>query len=212
MNCLLVEDHTLVREGIESHLRYIYPQARIHSAGSIRESLVRIAQCTLGVDVILMDLMLPDANGFSGITQLKQAAPKARLAVISADNSFATVSSALAMGALCYIPKTASMSVLDEGLRALMDGRPFVPQELLQSTASPHVEANPLYASLTQRQIQVLEDLLAGHANKVIALNMGISEQTVKMHVTQLFRHFNVSSRAQLILSCTGYRNPRPSS
>ena len=148
--------------------------------------------------LLLLDLALPGVRGFELLADLRRDFPRLPVAVLSATHDRATVDAACAAGAKGYIAKTASGDQLVAAVRRLLDGRSCPRPELARST-SPIRLAEIAMLGLTQRQDQVLRLLAQGKPNKMICRDLGLSEGTVKVHVSAILRALNVHTRAQVI-------------
>jgi DNA-binding NarL/FixJ family response regulator len=193
-NCLLIEDHAIFRDALAMLLGYRQPGLALATCGSLAEARDWL-QLHPPVDLVLLDLHLPDSRGPDGVRLVRELAPGARVIVLSADERAATVLAALDAGAASFIPKTADSGTLQAALLAVLDGKVYVPEELLN--AVPAHEA----VELTGRQLDVLRGLVDGKSNKVIARGLDMSESTVKTHLRAVYQRLGISSRTQAILA-----------
>lgn len=207
---LVVEDHALVSEGILKVVTSRWPDLRVHQAADLAGALRCLAQAGPGgVDVIITDLNLPDAQGLDTLIRLRARAPCARIGVVSGSNDLALALACLREGACAFVPKAGSLAHFTEGLRTLAHGGVYFPRELLaQAHAVAGAEADrpapriPGPVRLTPRQLEVRALLLHGLANALIADQLGISEETVKLHVRAILRAHGAHNRVQLLLNC----------
>jgi len=215
MRILIGDDHALFREGINRLLEQIFTDAEYIQAATYEETL---AQCSGSQppDLILMDLQMPGWPGFEGIRHIRSLLPKAVVVVISASENGADARMALEYGAGGFIPKSSSVQIMVSALQLVLAGGVYVPHALLHSgasglTSTPRDHAAPAPAehgvniSLTQRQRDVLNCLREGKSNKQIAYELGLSEGTVKIHVTAIFKPLNVKNRTQAVISASRY-------
>lgn len=153
------------------------------------------------IDLLLLDLQLPDGDGLAALPSLR-AARGARLVVMSADDSVKTIEQALEHGACGYLPKTLSADAMWQALSAVMQGRIYIPAAALRAAPPSRIEADAAFDALglSPRQIDVLELLIEGVSNKVIARELDISEATVKSHLTVILTRFGVTSRTQVVV------------
>ncbi|OGA69154.1 MAG: DNA-binding response regulator, partial [Betaproteobacteria bacterium RIFCSPLOWO2_12_FULL_65_14] len=163
----------------------------------------------------LLDLALPDADGFDALSQLREQYPGVPVVVLSASEQPHTVMRAIDAGAMGFIPKTSSNELLLEALRLVMSGRVYLPHDVLRQhqDAPEHAlrrseEANKAGAALsprdigfTARQADVLALLVQGKPNKLICRQLEIAEGTVKIHVTAILKTLNVSNRTQAVIA-----------
>ena len=197
---LIADDHPLFRLALMQALRDVVPEAELLEAGSLAQAREQLD--TGGVDLVLLDLHLPDSHGLMGLTSLRAEHPDVVVAMISAHDDPHTIRRALAYGASAFIPKRSDVARLREALRAVLDGEDYVPPELRDAVrASPpsaqdsHTAAR--LASLTPQQFKVLVRVAEGQLNKQIADALGISERTVKAHLSALFDKLGVRNRTQ---------------
>jgi two-component system, NarL family, nitrate/nitrite response regulator NarL len=200
MKVLVVDDHPVLREGLATLLQRAGPDTAILQAGDAAEALELVVQHA-DLDVVVLDLILPGMSGLSAITEFGRARPDLPVIVISSSQDPQDARRALALGALGYVPKSANPQTLLSAIRLVMDGELYVPRLILDEPAVPsarprHV-VGPGVPLLTERQIDVLKQLSEGQQNKAIAIELGLSEKTVKVHITAIFKALNVVSRTQ---------------
>lgn len=207
---LIVDDHALVREGIVRVFSDTRPSARLFEACSLAQA-VQILQGEGGasIDTVLLDLNLPDSRGLDTLHRIKAVAPEVVVGVVSGTDDDHLAMQCLHEGAAAFVPKHGKLDQFVQGISAMASGGIYFPRELLwQATgrlSAPDRHA-PLAGAgsvrLTQRQGEVLRLLLKGWSNQVISNELGISPETVKLHVSALLRAHKVSSRVHLILAC----------
>lgn len=190
---LLVDDHTLFRTGLRLIVQD-HPQVdRIDEAGSIAQACeLRLER----LDLILLDIQLPGMNGLDGMRPLRQTYPQARIVLVSASVAPDAVQEARNRGADGFLPKSASGEDILDAIGCALDGRPVFP--VLGAAAAVRAPDAP---SLTARQLDVLALLCAGKPNKVIARDLGLSENTVRVHVAAIFAQLGVNSRSAALLA-----------
>ncbi|MGY4831549.1 response regulator [Sphaerotilaceae bacterium SBD11-9] len=202
MKTLLVDDHILFREGLAMLITQGFAQAQLMQAGSIGESLALISEQG-DVDLVLLDLALPDSSGMSGLLRVREHAPEVTVVVLSADETPETVMAAIEAGAAGFIPKTARLGVMQEALRVVLDGGVYLPEAVLTRspvpTAAPEDTGGSL--GLSPRQLDVLKLLIEGKPNKLICRELALSESTVKTHLAAIFRRLNANSRTQAVVA-----------
>ena len=211
---LVVDDHELVRLGVrallESQVSPSGTPVEILEAGSLAEALALYDRHQKSIDLVLLDVALPDTQGLNGVTQLHARHPDARIVVISgtgtsslAQNGLAQ--SALAMGASAFLPKTANLQEMMSFIRACgLLGTAVVERTVpLTSSVPPAVSglSERAFQTLSPRHIPVLQLMLEGKNNREIAETVHLSEGTVKNYVSTILLRFGVRSRAQLISS-----------
>lgn len=190
MKLLLVDDHRLLAEALDTLITARFAPCEVRHASSLAEALLALSD---DIDLILLDLGLPDAQGIEALEALRAHAPGVRLVVMSADDRAETVQAAIEQGASGFVPKQASSQRLMEALTATLQGAITLPPALLagvETTALP---------SLTPRQMDVLRLLLRGQSNKLICRTLGLSESSVKTHLEAVYRRLGVNSRVQAV-------------
>lgn len=197
MKILLVDDHTLFRDGMALLIAQRFPQLEFLGAGSLKEAMAQLAAHP-DLGLVLLDLALPDNTGTLGLARLRVQAPQLRVVVVSADESAATVLSAVEAGATGFIPKTTSGDVMQQALQTVIDGGVYLPPALI---AAP---CEPTATGLTPRQLDVLSLLLEGHSNKMISRYLNLEESTVKTHLGSIFSKLGVKSRTQAVVAVAG--------
>lgn len=201
---LIVEDHPLFREALESAVCSANPDADILQATSIGEAL-EVLSSTHQIDLILLDLSMPGTTGLSGLVQIRNSFPKSPIVVVSSYEDPQIVSSALLLGASGYIPKSASKREIANSITEVLRGSIYVPRKILDSAKARHTrtDVKELLArlrNLTPQQLRVLDMLRIGLQNKQIAYNLKICETTVKIHVSEILRKLKVLSRSNAII------------
>jgi DNA-binding NarL/FixJ family response regulator len=205
---LLVDDHSLIREGMMHAIRGLDPDARFSQANSLQGALSKLND-TSGepIDVVLLDLGLPDSRGMATLQAVRAAAPTQRIGIITGQADVQIALECIHHGASCFIPKLAEIDGFMNALRALVEGRLHFPSELLSHNdvewPQPEDDTAPRQIRLTPRQKDVLQWILKGCTNHAIATALGISAETVKLHVSAIFRAYGVHSRTQLVLLCS---------
>jgi len=205
MRILIGDDHVLFREGLRRLLEQLKDDCEFVEAGTFDELLER-AGGEGAFDLILTDLRMPGWPGFQGIDALRQAQSGARVVVVSASEAREDVRESLDNGAVGYIPKSSSVKIMLSALDLIFSGGVYVPAAALRDTVGEDSRAIPpadpsLETLLTQRQREVLERLRQGKSNKQIAHELGLSEGTVKIHMTAIFKSLGVRNRTQAAMA-----------
>ena len=197
---LIVDDHALVRDGLRAVLLSSFPACAIAEAGSFSEALDRLA-AEPDVDIVLLDLNIPDASRFSALEQLRGDFPSLPVVMVSGSYDRATVRDALAAGAAGFLPKTLDRATILDAIQQILAGEIYVPQEFQTDAVAEEEESiRKLIESLTPQQRVVLGRLVAGRLNKQIAHELDISMTTVKAHVSAILCKLNVFSRTQAVI------------
>ncbi len=203
---LLVDDHTLFRRGLTALLSRD-PMLQIVGDAADAGEAQRRAQA-LQPDVILLDNHLPGVNGVDALPALREAAPAARLIMLTISEDGEDLAAALRAGASGYLLKTMEGEALSRAIHRAMRGEPVVADEMTgklvevfrqsAAPAPPTAESAPQNGVLSPRETDILRGIARGDSNKVIARDLGIAETTVKIHVQHILRKLGVSSRVQV--------------
>lgn len=205
MKTLLADDHPLMRAGAREVLSQLEAGIEIIDAHDY-PSLFAQAGLHPDLDLALVDLNMPGFAGMQGITQLRIRFPDLPLVVLSASESTQDMRCALKAGALGFIPKASSATVMLAALRQVLAGNLYVPAALNDRHLIRHGQAGEdffeaRHSGLTARQLEVARLLVQGCANKAIAAMLAMSEGTVKVHVGAIFRALDVSNRTEAVLA-----------
>lgn len=199
---LIADDHPLFRAALHQALALSVSSAELFEADSL-DSLLQLLEQHPDPDLLLLDLKMPGANGFSGLQTLRQRYPLLPIVVISASDDLAIIQQVRQHGALGFIPKSAQLSVLIDAIGQALAGDTIFPADLDTLAPQPDPQARILQerlSSLTAQQQRVLEMLSAGLLNKQIAYDLNVSEATVKAHMTAIFRKLGVKNRTQAVI------------
>lgn len=207
----IADDHPLFRSALAHVIGRLRPDLTIRETdclSDIETWLSRDPKSVVGQGpvLLLLDLKLSDAEGFSGLVSLRTHFPQVPVVVVSASEDRGTIERALAFGAMGFLPKSASMETLAEGLEALFLGDVWSPlaeagQMDGASDQIPEADMAGRIASLTPAQLRILLDLKKGRLNKQIAYEMNVTEATVKAHMTVIFRKLGVLNRTQAVIA-----------
>ena len=208
MKLMVIDDHTLFRDGLKHVLYQLEDNVQILDAPTCTHALKIAAGEDL--DMVLLDLGLPDMDGFDALRLLHQRFPILPIVVLSASEEQSDAQKSLAEGALGYIPKSSSGQVMLSALRIVFAGGIYLPPFLSHfGMASSAVSATDHKASksdnsaqgLTERQHDVLALLRQGKSNKQIARELGLTEGTVKVHLAAIYKILNVTNRTEAVIS-----------
>ena len=206
MKILVVDDHTLIREALRGVLQELKPEAGVIDASSCREALELAQANAAELDLVLLDLGLPDGDGFETLGELRDLYPAVAIVVLSASKDRDSVTKALDLGALGFIPKSASRAVMVSALQLVFAGGIYVPPEILQSQEAPmtapvSAPMSPGELGLTERQIDVLALMMQGKSNKAVCRELDLAEATVKNHITAILRALKVTNRTEAVIA-----------
>jgi two-component system nitrate/nitrite response regulator NarL len=204
MKYLIVDDHAVLRNGLKALLRQAEADPLVLEASDGAEGL-RLARIHRDLDAVFLDLEMPGISGLSAIEEFGKQHPELPVIVLSSSEDPRDVRRALAAGALGYVPKSASSETLLAAVQFVLQGNVYVPPLMLKdplpsATDDKTASAPEAAVRLTDRQLHVLRQLERGLSNKEIASALNLSEKTVKVHITSIFRALNVVNRTQAAL------------
>lgn len=213
MKILVVDDHPLIREAMQHVLADLDTDVVFVEAGDTDAALAALVTHS-DVDLVLLDLGLPGAVGMSGLDAMRQAHPDLPVVVLSASDDPTTVLQALDHGAMGFIPKCSSNTLIVNALRLVMSGGVYVPPQAVAASATqPQAAATPApqggkttrpeQLGLTSRQSQVLALMVQGKPNKAICRELDLAEGTVKIHVTAILKALGVINRTQAVIAAS---------
>jgi DNA-binding NarL/FixJ family response regulator len=198
---LIVDDHPLFREALESAVRMERPQCEIFEATTIDEALSVLSK-EKNIDLGLFDLFLPGTSGLSGLVRVRAAHPHLPIMVVSGHEDPRIVRDMLSIGVAGFVSKATSKSELAHAIREVLNGSIFLPERFrdLGQPQPSEIERRDMLRrlqDLTPQQLRVLDMIRAGLQNKQIAYELSVAETTVKAHVSEILRKLNVYSRTK---------------
>lgn len=199
---LLADDHLIVRQGLCTMLQ---DSPGIEVIGQVTNGREAVQQAdTLGPDVVLMDISMPDMDGLEATRQISEGHPNIAVVMLTIHDSEAFVIESLHAGAAGYVTKDCSRELLDHAIHAAVEGGALVEASLLRRAVDGLLHprgnraiARPLGARLTERELEVLRLLAQGHDNRTICSELFLAEVTVKKHVHNIIGKLEVSDRTQ---------------
>jgi DNA-binding NarL/FixJ family response regulator len=216
LKILVVDDHLLVREGLKRVLNQVDPAVQVLEAPTAAAALQTATDCA-DLDLILLDLSLPDQNGFETLPELRRIRNDVPVVVLSGSSSRSDVRRAIQNGASGFIPKSCSAGITLGALRLVLSGGVYIPPDILlthdsvgnapgqprlsDSFRSAIPQVTPEELGLSERQVQVLALLIQGKTNKAIARELQLAEQTVKTHISAVLRALSVNNRTQAVIA-----------
>jgi DNA-binding NarL/FixJ family response regulator len=210
---LVVDDHPLILEALHHVLKQLDEEVQVFTADNA-DGARELAASHVDANLMLLDLNLPGAEGFSLLAELRAGYPMIPVVVLSGSEATEDVLRAIDGGAMGFIPKSSSNDVMLHALRIVLSGTPFIPREALGGSTfdepgRPRVMGyasrprTPRDLGLTDRQAQVLALMLQGKPNKLICRDLNLAEGTVKIHVAAILRALNVANRTQAVIEAS---------
>jgi len=197
---LIVDDHSLVRDGLRSIFDDAFPTSEVLEADSLEAALQALEQ-EGDVDLVLLDLNIPDVSHLSGLEALRDRFPATPVVMVSGVTDRNVVRDALAAGAAGFVPKSLKRAAIVDALGQVLSGEIYMPE--LDGDDSAVAEEDLIRSridSLTPQQRVVLGHLVAGRLNKQIAYELDVSMTTIKAHVSAILQKMNVFSRTQAVI------------
>jgi DNA-binding NarL/FixJ family response regulator len=210
----MVDDHWVSRAALKPLLTQIDKKARFLEADNFGDAL-KLAERNSGLGLVLLDLVLPGLDSLDAISRLMAKAPEVPVVIFSMVENRHEVLRTVEQGVAGFIPKTASGDEILKALEVVLSGELYLPRMLLkdtprqsaQSTSFLPIDGAPqqAIANLTERQRQVLSYLAQGMTNTKIATQLGLSENTVRIHISAILRTLNLDNRTQAALLAAEY-------
>jgi DNA-binding NarL/FixJ family response regulator len=201
---VIADDHPLFRGALREAVAGLFDQVEISEAGSF-DDVAAILERGGEVDLILLDLTMPGVRGFSGLMYLRAQYPSVPIVVVSANDDPAVIRRCMDFGASGFIPKTLGIDAIRDAIGCIYRGGIWMPPDadLGQGSDAGTAELMSRLASLTPQQVRVLMMLSEGLLNKQIAYELGVSEATVKAHVSAILQKLGVESRTQAVIAAS---------
>ena len=210
MKILVVDDHALIRDALRGVLKQLNGDASILEASDCGQTM-RLIEQHPDLDLIVLDLNLPDRDGFSVLAELRERYATTAVVVLSASHERHKIKLALDLGAVGFIPKTTDREVMLNAFQLIFSGGTYIPKEILGGEVSssrrlarsdrPPIQFELLADSgLTERQLEVLGLMMQGKSNKVISHMLNMAEPTVKNHITAILKALKVTNRTEAVI------------
>jgi DNA-binding NarL/FixJ family response regulator len=199
---VIADDHPLFRGALREAVEGLLEQVDIAEAGTFDE-LVELLERGSEVDLVLLDLTMPGARGFSGLMYMRAQYPGVPVIVVSANDDPAAIRRCMEFGASGFIPKTLGVEAMRAAISRILNGGVWTPPDVDLSAGSDAESAELMarMATLTPQQVRVLMMLSEGLLNKQIAYQLGVSEATVKAHVSAILQKLGVEIRTQAVIA-----------
>jgi DNA-binding NarL/FixJ family response regulator len=199
---VIADDHPLFRGALREAVHGLFSDAAVGEAGTFEE-VTELLERGGDVDLILLDLSMPGVRGFSGLMYLRAQYPGLPIVVVSANDDPVVIRRCMEFGASGFIPKTLGIEALRHAIGRVLQGEVWTPPEV-DLTRQSDAETGAMIArlaTLTPQQVRVLMMLSGGLLNKQIAYELGVSEATVKAHVSAILQKLGVESRTQAVIA-----------
>lgn len=199
---VIADDHPLFRGALREAVAGLLESVDIAEAGTF-DGLVELLEHGGDVDLVLLDLTMPGARGFSGLMYMRAQYPSVPVIVVSANDDPAAIRRCMEFGASGFIPKTLGVEAMRAAISRILGGDVWTPPDV-DLAAGSDAEATELMtrmATLTPQQVRVLMMLSEGLLNKQIAYQLSVSEATVKAHVSAILQKLGVESRTQAVIA-----------
>jgi DNA-binding NarL/FixJ family response regulator len=199
---VIADDHPLFRGALREAISGLFGHADIGEAGTFEE-VADLLERGGEIDLILLDLRMPGVRGFSGLMYLRAQYPGVPIVIVSANDDPAVIRRCVEFGAAGFIPKTLDIEELRGAIARVLQGEVWTPPEI-DLAADADAESAAMIArlsTLTPQQVRVLMMLSGGLLNKQIAFELGVSEATVKAHVSAILQKLGVDSRTQAVIA-----------
>jgi len=200
---VIADDHPLFRGALRESISGLLEQMEIAEAGTFDDVVELLERGGSDIDLILLDLAMPGARGFSGLMYMRAQFPGVPVIVVSANDDPATIRRCMGFGASGFIPKTLGVDDMRAAISAILGGGVWTPPDvdLGAGADAETAELMARMATLTPQQVRVLMMLSEGLLNKQIAYQLGVSEATVKAHVSAILQKLGVESRTQAVIA-----------
>jgi DNA-binding NarL/FixJ family response regulator len=199
---VIADDHPLFRGALREAVSGMFDRVKIAEAGSFEE-IMALLDSGGEVDLIMLDLAMPGVRGFSGLMYLRAQYPSVPIVVVSANDDPTVIRRCMEFGGAGYIPKTLGIDAIRSAILRVLEGGVWTPPDVDLDAGADEESTNLLarLASLTPQQVRVLMMLSEGLLNKQIAYELGVSEATVKAHVSAVLQKLGVDSRTQAVIA-----------
>tara|TARA_B100000780_G_scaffold125100_1_gene87753 strand:- start:92 stop:739 length:648 start_codon:yes stop_codon:yes gene_type:complete len=200
MQFIIADDHPLFRTAMTHTLQQRFAGAQVLEVGSLPE-LLNLLKTGIEADLLLLDLHIPDAHGFTGLVQVSEHFPEMPVMIVSGNDNPSVIHKAVALGASGFLPKSASNEDIAVAIDAVIQGQVWIPDDLPAPAIEPVGEKTAeRIGLLTPQQLRVLTMIGEGLYNKQIASELLVTDATVRAHVTEIFRKLGVTNRTQAVI------------
>ncbi len=199
---LIADDHPLFRGALRGAMSGLFERAQVDEAGTFEE-ITAVLEGDGEIDLVLLDLSMPGVRGFSGLMYLRAQYPGLPIVVVSANDDPVVIRRCMEFGASGFIPKTLGTDAMRQAIARILQGEVWTPPDvdLARPSDAETTATIARLSSLTPQQVRVLMMLSGGLLNKQIAYELGVSEATVKAHVSAILQKLGVESRTQAVIA-----------
>lgn len=200
---IIADDHPLFRAALRQAVSQAVPDAEVAEVESIKALQAEVERKP-DADLVLLDLNMPGAHGFSGLVFMRGQYPGLPVVVVSGSEDLQVMRRSIDYGASGFIPKSAPLPEITDAIQAVLEGDMWLPEgvaEKLEQMQAESTDFSDRLASLTPQQFRVLGMLAEGMLNKQIAYDLDVSEATIKAHITAVFRKLGVRNRTQAVIA-----------
>lgn len=195
---MIADDHNMIREGLKQLLEFDGSIEIVGEASNGVECLEKLNICD--PEVLLLDINMPEKNGIDVLKQMKADNSKIKVLILTVHNEIEYLMSAIDIGVNGYILKDSESSELKNAIKAVQNGESYIQPNLIVALNNQLIKRDTdkdKISALTNRELEVLTQVANGMFNKEIAINLNISERTVKNHISNIFKKIDVSDRTQ---------------
>jgi DNA-binding NarL/FixJ family response regulator len=204
LTLLTIDDHEIVCLGIAHLLTDYFPKSTIFTASNISNALTIFDREK--VDIVILDLSMPGINDLTGLVALRKRQPQTSIIVFSANEDADKILASIEAGAAGYVTKQQGNTQLIQAINKIFEGEVYIPKELIISNVNDIKEFSPpntnhlITGLLSARQLEIMELIKIGDSNKEISRTLGITEGTVKIHLSNIFKILDVKNRTSAIM------------
>lgn len=213
MHFLIVDDHPLYREALQSTLQLAFPGTRLDEADSIESASTTLGG-RRGIDLILLDLSMQGVSGFDGMMSIRKRFPSVPILVVSGLDEPRVIQDSMRYGAAGFVPKAGDKMTLVKAIQTVLSGSLAFPQIAMSQTQVEFRTSGATLADrikqLTPQQLRVLKMIRQGKLNKQIAHELLVGDSTVKAHVSEILRKLGVMSRTQIVIETASLNFDHP--
>ncbi|MDY7524742.1 response regulator transcription factor [Sphingomonas sp. AAP5] len=197
---LVVDDHPICAAALSMASRAVDGEAVVTTVSTMTE--VETALRERRFDLVLLDLMLPDVNGLSGLAMVRSLSSATPVAIVSGRDDMTTIRQGRGLGAKGFISKSAEIDEMIAAIRVILAGGQWFPDAAMADGAgTEHEDLARRLGELSTAQLRVLRAIAGGQQNKQIAYELGLAEPTIKSHLAAIFRKLAVGNRTQAVLA-----------